>query len=139
MHSLRASSIAVTDRSALGGKARPSGLWVPPEAGSLVVAHRGASTNSPNKPWPPTRKRCGRAPTASNATSGSPRTGTWSASTTNGWTARPNGTGRVSDMTLAEMQALDYGGWHPSRELGDAQGDTGLLTLERLMQLVVDP
>ena len=60
--------------------------------------------------------------TASSATSGSPRTGTWSASTTSGSIGRPNGTGRVGDMTLAELQEFDFGGQHPSRELGDAPG-----------------
>ena len=44
-----------------------------------------------------------------------------------------NGTGVVSAMTLAQLQRLDYGdGYH------DATGDTGLLTLEALLALVLD-
>ncbi len=49
-----------------------------------------------------------------------------------------NGTGLVSDMTLAQLRELDYGGWHPSRNAVEVQGDTGLLTLEALISLVLD-
>ncbi|MFV9632629.1 glycerophosphodiester phosphodiesterase [Mycobacterium neumannii] len=49
-----------------------------------------------------------------------------------------NGTGFVSDMTLAQLGELDYGGWHPSRNAVEAQGDTALLTLEALISLVLD-
>lgn len=49
-----------------------------------------------------------------------------------------NGTGLVSDMTLAQLRELDFGGWHPSRNAVEAQGDTGLLTLEDLISLVLD-
>ena len=33
---------------------------------------------------------------------------------------------------------MDFGGWHPSRDLGDAQGDTGIVEYERLVELVLD-
>ena len=36
----------------------------------FVVAHRGRRPTAPSTPWPPTNWRCGRAPTASNATFG---------------------------------------------------------------------
>jgi DNA-binding NarL/FixJ family response regulator/GNAT superfamily N-acetyltransferase len=36
------------------------------------------------------------------------------------------------------MGAFDFGSWHHSRELVDAQGDTGLLTLDQLVELVLD-
>ncbi|MCV7153884.1 glycerophosphodiester phosphodiesterase [Mycolicibacterium pyrenivorans] len=48
------------------------------------------------------------------------------------------GTGLVSEMTLAQLRVLDYGAWHPSRRADGSQGDTGLLTLEDLVTLVLD-
>src|SRR6185369_9257342 len=48
------------------------------------------------------------------------------------------GTGLVSDMTLAELRELDYGAWHSSRQADEGQGDTGLLTLDALIALVLD-
>src|SRR6476620_4548302 len=47
-----------------------------------------------------------------------------------------NGSGLVSEMTLAQLRELDSGTWHPSSE-GAAQ-DTGLLTLDDLVKLVLD-
>jgi len=48
------------------------------------------------------------------------------------------GTGLVSEMTLAELRRLDWGAWHGSSSGGSSGGDTGLLTLEDLIQLVLD-
>lgn len=45
------------------------------------------------------------------------------------------GTGLVSEMTLAELRRLDYGSWHAG---GRAGTDTGLLTLDDLVSLVLD-
>jgi glycerophosphoryl diester phosphodiesterase len=41
-------------------------------------------------------------------------------------------------MTLAQLRELDYGAWHPSRHADGGQGDTGLLTLDDLVSLVLD-
>ena len=55
-----------------------------------------------------------------------------------------NGSGRVSAHTLAELDALDFGSWHPAAEvaeepdLDDTAGLTRLLTLERLLGAVRD-
>lgn len=49
-----------------------------------------------------------------------------------------NGAGLVSDMTLAQLRELDFGGWHPSRKDPATQGDTSLLTLDELVSLVLD-
>ncbi|MCV7283086.1 glycerophosphodiester phosphodiesterase [Mycolicibacterium flavescens] len=49
-----------------------------------------------------------------------------------------DGSGIVSDMTLAELRELDFGGWHPSRNDAATQGDTSLLTLDELVSLVLD-
>jgi len=46
------------------------------------------------------------------------------------------GSGLVSEMTLAELSRLDWGAWH--RSAGGGSGDTGLLTLEDLVRLVLD-
>ncbi len=46
-----------------------------------------------------------------------------------------DGTGLVSEMTLAELRELDFGSWHTGARVG---GDTGLLTLDTLLTLVLD-
>ena len=48
------------------------------------------------------------------------------------------GTGLVSEMTLAQLREFDYGAWHRSRRADGTQGDTGLLTLDDLVSLVLD-
>ncbi|MDM4721780.1 glycerophosphodiester phosphodiesterase family protein [Micromonospora sp. WMMA1363] len=53
-----------------------------------------------------------------------------------------NGRGRVSGRTLAELEALDFGSWHPSCALPDGdevldESHTRLLTLERLLDAVL--
>ncbi len=48
------------------------------------------------------------------------------------------GTGLVSDMTLAELKQFDWGAWHTSRDQGGAPDDTGLLTLDELLAMVLD-
>lgn len=54
------------------------------------------------------------------------------------------GAGLVSEMTLAQLRELDYGAWHSSRQAGGDHGDltdpgdTGLLTLDALVALVLD-
>ncbi len=47
-----------------------------------------------------------------------------------------NGSGLVSEMTLAQLRELDYGTWHPSS--AENPGHTGLLTLDDLVKLVLD-
>lgn len=49
-----------------------------------------------------------------------------------------SGTGVVSEMTLAELRELDYGSWHASSRPGAGADVTGLLTLEKLVELVLD-
>ena len=55
-----------------------------------------------------------------------------------------SGAGVVSEMTLSQLQSLDYGGWHfgggdaPLDGASKANGDTGLLTLDALVALVLD-
>ncbi|ORV07025.1 glycerophosphodiester phosphodiesterase [Mycobacterium celatum] len=48
------------------------------------------------------------------------------------------GAGLVSTMTLAELRALEYGAWHDSWSPDGAHGDSGLLTLDSLVALVLD-
>ncbi len=48
-----------------------------------------------------------------------------------------NGTGLVSEMSLAQLRELDYGAWHPSRADG-GQSSAGLLTLDELIRLALD-
>jgi glycerophosphoryl diester phosphodiesterase len=53
-----------------------------------------------------------------------------------------NGTGLVSELTLAELTDLDWGSWHGGQAIGTQEwtspGQTGLLTLESLIRLVLD-
>jgi glycerophosphoryl diester phosphodiesterase len=48
------------------------------------------------------------------------------------------GAGLVSTMTLAELRELEYGAWHGSWRADGTHGDTGLLTLDALVTLVLD-
>src|SRR6201997_2591415 len=48
------------------------------------------------------------------------------------------GAGLVSDMTLEQLRAFDYGAWHESWRPDGTHGDTGLLTLDALVRLVLD-
>ncbi|HET9874185.1 MAG TPA: glycerophosphodiester phosphodiesterase [Mycobacterium sp.] len=48
------------------------------------------------------------------------------------------GVGLVSDMTLAQLRELDYGSWHSTWPADGDHGDTGLLTLDALVALVLD-
>lgn len=48
------------------------------------------------------------------------------------------GAGLVSTMTLAELRELEYGAWHDSWRPDGGHGDTSLLTLDALVQLVLD-
>ncbi|MFV0493781.1 glycerophosphodiester phosphodiesterase [Mycobacterium sp.] len=48
------------------------------------------------------------------------------------------GEGVVSTTTLAQMRELEYGVWHDSWRPDGTHGDTGLLTLDALVMLVLD-
>lgn len=48
------------------------------------------------------------------------------------------GAGLVSTMTLAQLRELEYGAWHESWRPDGTHGDTGLLTLEALVAMVLD-
>lgn len=50
------------------------------------------------------------------------------------------GAGVVSEMTLSQLQSLDYGAWHNGGLPPEAEntGNTGLLTLDALVALVLD-
>lgn len=54
-----------------------------------------------------------------------------------------SGVGVVSEMTLSQLQSLDFGAWHNGRPAGattaaDHDRDTGLLTLDALVAMVLD-
>src|ERR1700761_7858468 len=49
-----------------------------------------------------------------------------------------SGAGLVSTMTLAELRQLEYGAWHGSWRADGTHGDTGLLTFDALVALVLD-
>lgn len=49
-----------------------------------------------------------------------------------------SGTGVVSEMTLAELRDLDFGSWHASWRPGAGADMTDVLTLEKLVELVLD-
>jgi glycerophosphoryl diester phosphodiesterase len=46
--------------------------------------------------------------------------------------------GLVSMMTLAQLRELEFGSWHGSWRADGTHGDTGLLTLDALVALVLD-
>lgn len=49
-----------------------------------------------------------------------------------------DGTGLVSEMTLAELRRLDWGAWHSSQPSPGETNSAGLLTLDDLVRLVLD-
>lgn len=49
-----------------------------------------------------------------------------------------DGSGVVSEMTLAQLREFDYGSWHSSWRSDGSLGDTGLLTLDALIAMVLD-
>ncbi|BBY99332.1 glycerophosphodiester phosphodiesterase [Mycolicibacterium fallax] len=49
-----------------------------------------------------------------------------------------DGSGAVSELTLAQLRALDFGGWHPGASGLAEPARTGLLTLDRLIELTLD-
>jgi glycerophosphoryl diester phosphodiesterase len=49
-----------------------------------------------------------------------------------------SGAGLVSTMTLDKLRELEYGAWHRSWRADGTHGDTGLLTLDALVELVLD-
>ncbi len=114
-----------------------SRLWVPPDAGSLVVAHRGASHDFPEQTLAAYEEALRQGARGLECDVRLTKDGQLVLIHDKRVDRTSDGTGRVGDMTLAELRELDFGGWHASRELGDAQGDTGILTLEQLVQLVV--
>ena len=48
------------------------------------------------------------------------------------------GSGLVTELTLAELRAFDFGAWHASWRPDGAHGNTGPLTLADLVTLVLD-
>ena len=44
----------------------------------------------------------------------------------------------ADEMTLAELRRLDFGAWHPGGASEGSSADTGLLTLDELVRLVLD-
>ncbi len=122
--------------SVRGSSTRPGGLWVPPGAGSQVAAHRGASHEFPEQTLAAYEEALRQGADGLECDIRLTKDGHVVCIHDKRVDRTSNGTGLVGDMTLAELRALDFGGWHPSRDLGDAQGDTGILTLERLIELV---
>ena len=124
-----------------GAPATRSGLRSSPTA---VPASSSRSTR-----WPPTGPRWSRAPTASSATCGSPRTVTWSACTTDGSTGPPTAAGSsppgpstsCAAMTSARGRTTPPGATWARTSTGPRPPDperSEVITLEQLLELVVD-
>ena len=76
-----------------------------------VVAHRGASFENAEHTLGAYSRRSATGPRRSSATSGSPPTATWSASTTATSGVRRARTGLVSTMELADLDQLEFASW----------------------------
>src|SRR5207248_2264769 len=57
----------------------------------------------------------------------------------NPWVHTADGRRFVHKMNQDELTEIDVGTDHPSRALGEAQGDTRIMTVEQLVQFVSDP
>lgn len=135
VHPVRSTTIVerlLTGRNA----ARTGDMWVAPDAGSQVVAHRGASHEFPEQTYAAYEEALRQGANALECDVRITKDGQLICIHDKSVDRTSNGTGKVEDLTLAQLQAMDFGGWHSSAELGAAQGDTGLLTLDRLVELV---
>ena len=79
-----------------------------------------------------------KAPTVSSATCGSRATGIWCACTTAASTAPRRAPDWSVSSRSRQLREFDYGAWHSSWRPDGAHGDTGLLTLDDLIKLVLD-
>ena len=130
-------SIGLVERILAGRNTARTGMpWVAADAGSQVVAHRGASHEFPEQTYAAYEEALRQGATALECDVRITKDGQLICIHDKSVDRTSNGTGKVEDLTLAQLQAMDFGGWHSSAELGAAQGDTGLLTLDRLVELV---
>ena len=103
----------------------------------------GRPTRSPSTRWLRIRRLSTKAPTGWKPTFDSPLMGIWSVCTTARSTGRRTGTVRCRLSSSRELRELDFGSWK-NRNLDAERPDQleadnyEVLTLERLLQLVVD-
>ena len=89
-----------------------------------VVAHRGASFDNAEHTLGAYLEALSTEPRRSSATSGSPPTGTWSASTTATCGGPPARKRPVSTMELADLDQLEFASWkNPWADLDDEAPD----------------
>ena len=118
IHLLRPPSITVTDPG------RTNALWVPRDSG-LVVAHRGDSYNYPEQTWAAAVSALDAGADAIECDVHLTKDGHLVVIHDRLVDRTSDGTGQVAGMTFQELQELDFGGWHPSRDLGDARATPG--------------
>jgi hypothetical protein len=91
-------------------------LWVPRDTGSLVVAHRGASHEFPEQTLAAYREALRQGANGLECDVRLTKDGQLVCIHDKRIDRTSNGTGRVRDMTLAELQEFDFGSQHPSHE-----------------------
>lgn len=124
--------------SAEGGAAESAGSAPEPGGHPFVVAHRGASADRPEHTLAAYRLALEEGADGVECDVRLTRDGHLVCLHDRKVDRTSNGTGVVSEMTLAQLRELDYGSWHPSWRSNSGHGDTRLLTLEELVTLVLD-
>jgi glycerophosphoryl diester phosphodiesterase len=104
--------------------------------GSLVVAHRGASHEFPEQTLAAYQEALRQGADGLECDIRLTKDGQLVCIHDKRIDRTSNGTGRVRDMTLAELRQYDFGSQHPSHEQGNTNGDTRILTLDELLHLV---
>jgi glycerophosphoryl diester phosphodiesterase len=113
-------------------------LWVPRDASPHVTAHRGGPYDRPEQTLAAYREALRQGADAFEGDAQLTKDQQLVLLHGRSINHASDGTGVVDKMTLAELRELDFGVRHPSRVLGEAQGDTRIMTVEQMLQFVAD-
>jgi glycerophosphoryl diester phosphodiesterase/pSer/pThr/pTyr-binding forkhead associated (FHA) protein len=117
---------------------RANPLWVPPEASPRVTAHGGGPYDRPEQTLAAYEESRRQGADAFEGDAQLTADQQLVLLHNPSVKSTSDGTGLVHKMTLEELQQLDFGVKHPSRALGEAQGDTRIMTVEQLLQFVAE-
>ncbi len=135
VYALSTASITAAERTA-DLSANP--LWVPREAGPHLTAHRGGPFDRPEQTLAAYEEALRQGADAFEGDAQLTKDQQLVLLHGRSVSHSSDGTGMVDKLTLAELRQFDFGVGHPSRVLGEAQGDTRIMTVEQMLQFVGD-